>query len=225
MLRPDAWLSQHLGKPAWHLALPGGATEAIVLPVAGPCFVDAKVPVTDTAGAARLEAAGFRLVDTNVQLERPVWPTAHSRTGRMAGDRDRQAVERIAGSSFATSRFHLDPAICGTVADRVKRAWAGNYFEGRRGDAMIVADVDREVAGFLQLLRSGGTLVIDLIAVDGRYRGHGLARDMIACAEATIPDVSVLRVGTQIANPGALRTYLRNRFEIVQATYVFHYHG
>ncbi|MEC9347242.1 MAG: GNAT family N-acetyltransferase [Pseudomonadota bacterium] len=225
MLRPDAWLSQQLGKAAWHLALPEDPEADIALPVPGPCFVDAKVAVADTAGAARLEAAGFRLVDTNVQLQRPAWPGAHSRTSRMAEDRDRRAVEAIAGSSFQTSRFHLDPAIPGTVADRVKRAWAGNYFEGRRGDLMIVAEVEREVAGFLQLLRQGETLVIDLIAVDAHFRGHGLAHDMIACAEATVPDIKVLRVGTQIANPGALRTYLRNRFEVVQASYVFHYHG
>lgn len=224
-LRPDSWLSEMIGKPAWHLTPTGRELDRVPLPGDAPCFVDAKVPANDVETAQRLEDAGFRLVDTNLQLERPGWPVGHSRTGRFAVPEDRAAVERLAESSFAYSRFHLDPMITRSTADKLKRAWAGNFFEGRRGDHMVVSEVDGEIAGFLQLLRQGEVLVIDLVAVDSRFRGRGLSSDMLAFAESAIHGVARIKVGTQAANARALHAYSRDKFRIISATYVFHYHG
>lgn len=224
-LQPEPWLSEMLGKPAWHLTPTGRESERVPLPGDGPCFVDVKVPSGEIATVHRLEEAGFRLADTNLQLERPTWPIGRSRTGRFAMPEDRAAVERLAESSFTYSRFHMDPVIPRSVADRLKRAWAGNFFENRRGDYMVVADVDGEIGGFLQLLRQGDVLTIDLVAVSSRYRGRGLSSDMLAFAESAIPGLGTIRVGTQAANARALHAYSRDKFRLISANYVLHYHG
>ena len=224
-LRADEWLGSHLGKAVWHLTATGAELEDTPLPQASPCFVDAKLSAGDIATANRLQNAGFRLVETNIRLERPSWPVANSRTSRFADDPDRGAVERIAENGFSYSRFHMDPMIPKAAADRIKRAWAGNYFEGRRGDHMIVSEIDGEIAGFLQVLIDGDNMIIDLVAVDSRFRGRGLARDMISYAESTIPGINRLTVGTQASNVRSLHAYVGNKFQFMAATYVFHFHG
>ena len=81
------------------------------------------------------------------------------------------------------------------------------------------------VVGFLQLLRAGATLVIDLIAVEPRVRGRGIASDLVALAERSTENVETLRVGTQIANVPSIRLYETLGFRTTGATYVFHYHS
>lgn len=224
-LRPDDWLTGLLGKAAWHMTPSAEPGRLIELPQGEPCFVDAKLPVSRTEVARRLEDKGFRLVDTGMNFERPVWGAATSRHSRAARPADRLAVEEIAARNFSFSRFHLDPLVESATADEIKRQWAGNWFAGQRGDGMIVAEVEGMVAGFLQYLRSGDVLTIDLVAVDNRYRGRGLARDMIAWSESMVPGIAILRVGTQLANAASLRSYMGDNFRLITSNYVFHYHG
>jgi ribosomal protein S18 acetylase RimI-like enzyme len=224
-LRPDPWLAQFLNKPVWHLTATGRDLDETPIPAETPCFVDGKVPVSDIETSHRFQNAGFRLIDTNILLERPAWPIARSRTARPADAGDRDAIERIAATAFTFSRFHLDPEIPKSAADSIKRAWAGNFFEGERGDHMIVSVVEDVVAGFLQVLHQGDLMVIDLVAVDPRFRGKGLARDMIAFAESHMHGIERIQVGTQAANARSLHAYVGDRFQFISATYVFHYHG
>ena len=134
----------------------------------------------------------------------------------------------IAARSFRTSRFHLDPSIPNETADRIKAAWAENYFAGHRGDLMLIAEQDGEVAGFLQALRgSNDTLVIDLLAVAEAAARRGLARAMIErlAAEARGQQASALRVGTQAANLPSCRLYESLGFRLTAAETVLHFHG
>lgn len=224
-LRPDDWLAGLLGKAVWHLTPSADPRRPIVVPAVAPCFVDARLPVSRTEVARRLEDAGFRLVDTGMNFERPTWAAAHSRFSRMAEPTDRSAIEAIAVRNFSFSRFHLDPLVSNDAANEIKRQWAGNYFDGKRGDGMIVAEVEGRTVGFLQYLVAGDVLTIDLVAVDDRYRGRGLARDMIAYADSLVPGVAFLRVGTQLANAASLRSYMGDNFRLISSSYVFHYHG
>ncbi|MHC4992009.1 MAG: GNAT family N-acetyltransferase, partial [Planctomycetota bacterium] len=102
--------------------------------------------------------------------------------------------------------------------------WAGNYFRGERGDDLVVADTDGRCAGFLLALHVGDALVIDLVAVDDRWRGRGLVGDMTRLACLRRAGARVLRVGTQVANIPALRAYIRLGFTVVQCRYVLHFH-
>lgn len=224
-LRHDPWLSGLLGKPSYHLGDGDSGTALAGLP-GGEAFVDAKVPVADVPRLVRLQDAGFRVIDTNVQLARAAGPLGAGDTrARFAAPDDAAAVRELAAAAFVQSRFYLDPLISDASASRVKAEWAGNFFAGKRGDWMVVAEEDSAVAGFLQLLRGDDSVVIDLIAVAPGSRGRGIARSMIAfAASRCLERDAALTVGTQIGNPGSLALYESLGFSVVSAQYVLHLH-
>lgn len=230
-LEPDSWLSGILGRPSWN-AVSGGSASAALSELKKPGqFASAKVDAADTAAAGELQAHGFRVIDTALTLERENGDALESGSGvRFAAAGDRSAVESIAGSAFKYSRFHLDPAIPKTLADRIKATWAGNWFAGQRGDGMVVAEDGGDVAGFLQLLwNAEDRLIIDLIAVRAQSARKGLARAMIGFAQkrgtGDARHVRVMIVGTQAANVASVRLYESLGFRLRGARFVLHHHG
>ncbi len=81
-------------------------------------------------------------------------------------------MEDIAGHAFRFTRFHLDNVIPLSLAHRIKRIWAGNYFSGGRGTALLVAEDGDGACGFLRVLERGDAAVIDLFAVAPRGRAR-----------------------------------------------------
>jgi ribosomal protein S18 acetylase RimI-like enzyme len=231
----DAWLAGLMGRPVNRVAGPvaPGAEKEAARALSGlaavPGFAYARVPTAEVRLAHLLEDAGFRLVDTGITLEAAtVAGTARpsSAAARLARAGDETAVAEIARTAFRYSRFHLDPRIPAALANEIKREWAVNYFRGRRGDYMVVAERSSSVAGFLQLLAGkGGTLTIDLIAVAEAQRGQGLASDMIRFAARECGAPARLRVGTQAANVASLRLYERLGFTVAGTSHVFHLHA
>ncbi len=235
-LNSDAWLSSLLGRPCYHLRLntplaKDDRTARLMSALAQDgVFIDAKLPVDRLDLTADLEARGFHLIDTAVRLARPVRREAATKITdvavRAAAPPDRFGVESLARRAFHTSRFHADPRIAPDKADDIKARWAGNYFNGTRGDYMMVAEAAGDIVGFVQLLApDNGLLVIDLIAVQASHRGRGIAAAMIWAAECGCGHPARLAVGTQLANTASIALYQRDGFQLADARYVFHYHG
>ncbi len=225
----DVWLSEAIARPCYRLDLAGSAAAGSTIPtdLAEPVLIDARVPVDRTDLVGDLEDAGFHLIDTGLTLSRPARHGGElSDQVRFAMPEDRAAVEAIAGSSFSWSRLHRDPRIPTETANRVKALWAGNFFDGGRGDHMVVATARGTVVGFLLVIAaSADEMVIDLIAVDQDYRGRGLSRAMTTFAESNCGQPRVVKVGTQLANSQSLQLYFGNGFRWLYAHYVLHYHG
>jgi ribosomal protein S18 acetylase RimI-like enzyme len=194
-------------------------------------FATAKVSAGNVVALRFLEAAGLCVVDVNLTFTVDA-ASIRGQTSlpvRAARPDDRMAVEDVAGTAFRFTRFHLDGVMPATLANRIKRAWAGNYFAGGRGDAMLVAEDDKGICGFLQAIERDGDAVIDLIAVDKRSAGAGLGTAMVA-ALARRPLKSGrspkrLIVGSQAANAQACRFYEKLGFRLEVAAYVLHHHG
>lgn len=217
----DRWLKDGiLAEQVHHLV--GGLQES-------PVFIHTKVSTTSLSACRFLEKMGFKLVDTNVVFDKTAAPTQNLRENcvlRVAVPGDREQVTRLARRNFGFSRFHFDDAIPRKIADQVMAEWAGNFFSGNRGDKMVVALIGGKIVGFTQLLRRDkGTIVIDLIGVDGDHRQKGIASDMIAFAESQFPDCNRIMVGTQVANIPSMRLYEKMEFRIFTSRYVFHYHS
>jgi GNAT superfamily N-acetyltransferase len=227
-LMPDAWLSQTLGVPAFALRLPlpiALAAELARLP--DPAFCFAKVPAADAASVAALEGAGFRLVDTQVTLERapdPA-PATPSVEVRLAEPRDRDTVLDIAGSCFRYSRFHQDASIGVPAAHAVKRAWAANCLDGKRGAEVLVAHDAGRPAGFLAVLLAVDVAIIDLIAVASQNQRHGIGAALVdAFIGRWRTRAPRLRVSTQEANVPSVRLYEGRGFRLAGRTRVLHAH-
>lgn len=233
-LKPDSWLSGIVGYPAWRVESPSGGGETWTqLRTGDAVFAYAKLKAGNIPEVSQLADAGFRVVDTALTFDRPISGSQLSPRGpgiRFARPEDRDAVARIAGRSFRFSRFHLDPLFPKRLADGIKSSWASNYFAGKRGDGMVVAERDSVVVGFLQLLwTEQGCLVVDLIGLDSAWQGQGIGRDMILYAalygtgDGRVP--AAMSVGTQAANTPSVRLYESLGFRLTSAQYVMHFHG
>ena len=186
-----------------------------------------KTGMSGSKQVSGLEKAGFHLVDTNVLLQKRIVnddSVSNSTASRFARLDDQDEVGRIATSNFLYSRFHLDPKISNDTANTIKGNWAMNYFTGKRGDAMVVSNIGKKLSGFLQLLYHDETMVIDLIAVDRAWRRKGVAEDMINFAQNNLGSFTHINVGTQVANIPSMRFYEKLGFQIIEASYLFHYH-
>jgi ribosomal protein S18 acetylase RimI-like enzyme len=234
LLVPDAFTGGHLGRRVYRLTDPDRAAEALGQVAGGgePVLIEAKIPAADVRTVALLTSLGFRVIDTGVQLD--ALPAALlARVAKLerstcrvrhATPADRAAVERVAGDNLVTSRFHLDPQIDPARASGLKRAWVGNFFEGRRGDRLFVAESDRGVAGFLLVLERDGEGVIDLIALDPILRGTGAAGALILAWVECAPALTRVVVGTQVSNVQSLRAYDKLGFRVCGASYALHHH-
>jgi ribosomal protein S18 acetylase RimI-like enzyme len=230
-LTADSWLSDRLAKPAYHLN--GTMTDAMPAAIFNKLteesvFVDAKIATESRKEIQFLERHCFQALETNVQLscQRNDLPRAETRAVGFATPEMRDVIGAIAECSFSLDRFHCDPKISGATANRIKGDWARNYFAGSRGEWMVVAMESGSPVGFLQLLRSKeNDLVIDLIAVDGGFRGRGLARAMILFAVCHCDASGLIKVGTQLGNVTSMRLYKSLGFVPTSSQQVFHHHG
>jgi ribosomal protein S18 acetylase RimI-like enzyme len=229
--QPDPWLSRIIGRPALRLTMTDAPSDDWKKRLkSDDLLVTAKLPADQVADANFLQDLGFHTIDTALTFETPRLSAAPSdRNVRFAHASDREAVARLAGTAFVYSRFHLDPALPKTLANKVKATWASNFFAGQRGDGMVVAERDGVVAGFLQLLWAGPVLVIDLIAVSPQATRQGHARAMLAFAAANgtgdMRRPEGFRVGTQAANAPSVRLYESLGFRFTDAQFVLHHHG
>ena len=89
---------------------------------------------------------------------------------------------------------------------------------------MVIALLDDEPVGFLQLILKYRELFIDLIGVDKNAQGKGLASAMIKYAEENIIHTCI-KVGTQIGNFPSIKLYQKLGFVLNGSDYVFHYHS
>ena len=126
--------------------------------------------------------------------------------------------------------FHQDKRVSNDDADRIKQVWVENLFFRNPWNYMIVACYKDQPVGFCQiLLKNNSDLVIDLIAVDSRHHGIGLASAMINFLmnqiAQSLSDNTKIIVGTQISNLPSLSLYQKLGFEDNFFGLCFHYHS
>lgn len=236
LVREDKWLAAKLGRPCFvvdGVLLSGLDAEGIQAALGEllsmrSVFVWTRI-LADAAGTGCvLRPLGFSPVVTAVtmerELERPFPPLGEVRV-RAARASDEASVRKIAASAFEYSRFHRDTLIPRKQANCIKEEWAGNFFLGHRGDAMVVAKADGEVVGFALFFCRGDELVLDLIAVHSAYRGYGVGTDMLSSAALELGKFSRMRTVTQAENRAAMGFYRKLHFRSVTVERVYHYHG
>jgi RimJ/RimL family protein N-acetyltransferase len=234
LLVKDRFTTEHLGRQVYRLVNIDRAAEALtaIPPDTTSVMIEAKVPVDRVEDAGRLTGLGFSLVDTSIQLDVDTGRIAVNVAGpdrrwtiRAACSEDRASIERVAAENLTTSRFHLDPRIDRRAASDLKKAWAGNFFEGRRGDRLLVVDTGGTIGGFLLTVERGDQGVIDLVALEPSVRGTGAFGALVGEWVKQAAGLKRLVVGTQISNLRSIRAYARAGFSVCGASYVLHYHA
>jgi len=193
-------------------------------------IVYAKISTDSLNYAHFLEELGFKIIDTSVKLQKnksdiTAFFDSNNYLVRFTSLLDREQVISLATNSFRYSRFHIDPSFENAIADKIKGKWVENYYDGRRGDCMVVTELDNQITGFLLLLKNNNKLLtIDLIAVAKEHHGKKMASNMITFAESQL-DFLKMQVSTQIGNNPSIRLYEKLGFRIQDAEYVFHFHN
>jgi len=226
-LTPDTWLSEQLGKPAFILEKNFSQFSQGQL-LESKAFVSAKVAAGDHRSLSFLQQRGFRIVDVNLQymgIPNQQQSSLSSEQIRPAVKEDEQQVCKIAATEFSHSRFHQDPEISDKITATIKHDWVANYFCGSRGDLLIVAEHNKEVAGFLLLLWKFPVMTVDLIAVTTIHQNQGVAGRLIRFAWDHHRQEAVrMLAGTQLSNPLSMALYSRLGFQLISANYVLHLH-
>jgi ribosomal protein S18 acetylase RimI-like enzyme len=219
--------AEFFGGPVWRLDAGRTADAAAVAAAArgaGVRLVSCRIPAEDSGAAARLQDAGFRLIEQLVTLRRNIAPApdvTHPVGPARPGDRD--ACVAIAVAALRQDRYHADPQIDHRVADAIKAAWVSNNLGGRADLSLVARSPDGEVLGFNQLLKTGREAVIDLIAVAPAAQHQGYGRALVAAGlRAYAGEADTMRVGTQGSNGASLALYRSAGFAKVQEQLTYH---
>lgn len=227
-LEKDKWLSEQLKKDSFKLKGNFNNIDKIIFP--SNSFIEAKLSTEDYIGLNLLQKYNFQIIDTSIQLIKNVdknkFNNLNIKDTFFADSEDEKEVREIARNSFKQNRFFRDQKISNKYASKLKEEWAGNFFSRERGDWMVISKKDKKILGFLQLLKGrNNSLIIDLIAVDERYRGMGLAKKMITFSiQNCLNCIKDIRVGTQLGNYPAMYLYQKMNFRIISSYYLLHKH-
>ena len=222
----DNWLSKLINKPTYSLQKFNLSLTQKELPK-GKVLIWSKIPVDDIERLICLLRLGFYVVDTNIQFSLSKKLSLKNNLNiRFAQSSDKTQVKAIAKNAFHHSRFYKDINITNKIACKIKEEWVSNFFLGKRGEWMVVIEENNKIKGFLQLInKNKNTIVIDLIAIDKKSRGKGLAKEMISYAfKNCLKKNGTIEPGTQIANTPSIKLYSKLGFNMNSASYVLHKH-
>lgn len=188
------WDSELFGMPFYELRCDGSAEDVErslpawhdeVRKLEQPALAFTRIRPADVRLGEVLSAFGFYPAETTLQISLPlrrftrIHPNAAGRARlRRAETGDLPEILAIAGETFTTDRFHLDPHLPAKLADKRYVQWVERGF--RDGDPLFVyegtgqSDADRGIIGFY-LIRGepGGEVDLSLAGVGSRYRRGG----------------------------------------------------
>ena len=237
MIQRDAFLECILNRPVYKI---NEFTDPVELKLLQDknykkkgSFFYTKVDCSNVSTLRIFENSGFKIIEENITLEKKGGESLKKKLFghhqqyeiRWAQAEDRNFVEDIAQKNFSHDRFHQDQKIDNSVADEIKRQWAGNFFSGKRGDAMIVATANNRPVAFLLLFLAKKHSVIDLIAVCKKHRKKGLSKQMFGYALQNLSDRNRWIVGTQSTNIPSVKLYESLGFQTIGSQYVLHRHS
>ena len=233
-LELNALETARFGIVAAHLTDPADLTAAnAAADEHGVRMVTARIDADDLHTAHRLEADGYRLMDTLVYYGRPVADRPERRVPpgvviRRAGPDDVHAVGAIARLAFHdyVGHFHADPRLDDEAADAAYVEWAETSTTNIQPDRPVLLGCgDDDILGFLTLRDVGErTAEIVLNAVDPAHQGRGLYAALVreALHAAGEAGTEHLIVSTQINNYGVQRVWSRLGLVHERSLYTFH---
>ena len=123
------------------------------------------------------------------------------------------------------SRFRLDINFTKNEYKRLYIEWLTKSLNKTLAINTFIAKNGPEIIGITTLGKRSGFADIGLVAVDEKFRGKGIASDLIHFAENTAFNLGFneIKVATQLHNKGACRLYEKTNFQIESITNIYHY--
>jgi dTDP-4-amino-4,6-dideoxy-D-galactose acyltransferase len=194
----------------------------------GVWHLSVRVNSSDLSTLHVLEEAGFITVDGiltfALELKDHSCPERlHDFGIRLAISDDAPQAAALARTAYVYDRFHSDPFIDRERADELHANWLRNSCAGTAADAVLIAEDQSGLLGFVTCNLSGGddkncvrTGTIALVASAESARGHGVAYELTMAALEWFrgKDCQIVEVGTQLSNIPASRLYQKCGFRL-----------
>lgn len=156
----------------------------------------ARIPAAGPADESveALRSSGFDKIEEIVWMHSQATVAAPGKPSRgeeifEAGRSDSDDLAAVASRSFEYDRFHSDPVFDRETADRVHAVWAAGLVE-RQGVVVLAARREGRIAGYVALVEEGSlpraSGLVEMIAVDPRFRRSGLGTSLMRAAAARI---------------------------------------
>ena len=167
------------------------------------------------------ESRGFRFMDVRIELQRRTAPIAA--ICRAARELDLPALAALAREAHRITRFYADPEFVDARCDDLYEAWIRNSFAGW-ARAVLVSEIDGELAGYCTIHVDEQAGSIGLIAVRPDYRNRGIGAELVEaaidwCHAHEIHEITVVTQGRNIA---AQRVFQRCGFRTSHVDLWFH---
>lgn len=129
----------------------------------------------------------------------------------------------IASMSFNFSRFFNDSNLSLEQRKNVYRYWTECAFD-QENKYFVVSEREGDVAGYMLFSINIDSIVIELIAVDEKYKGQKVGKSLILNMESFAIDLGInkVKVGTQVNNISAAQFYNAMGFKYVSCVSIYH---
>jgi ribosomal protein S18 acetylase RimI-like enzyme len=193
----------------------------------------ARCDAADLSAAHAVEGCGGRLMDALVYFQRdlvryPIPGEPPLVSVRVAGAGDAEAVCRVAAEGFRGygGHYHADRRLDRAACDETYADWARrSCLHAEVAEAVLVAEVEGRVAGFLTL-RSNGPDEAEIVlnAVLPAFQRGGIYRCLVVEAMRWSRQRGAARlvISTQLTNVPVQKAWVRLGFEPSRAYYTFH---
>jgi dTDP-4-amino-4,6-dideoxy-D-galactose acyltransferase len=175
---------------------------------------------------ALAEAAGFRLMDIRIELERRSAALEAAGSIRPATNLDVARLMEIAGMSHGITRFYADPHFPNDRCDEFYATWVRRSALEGFAEQVLVIEHGRETVGYVTCHANAETAEgsIGLIAVSNQARGNGLGVNLTRAAVqwGYLRGLERMTVVTQGRNVPAQRTFQRAGFTTLSTGVWFH---
>jgi GNAT superfamily N-acetyltransferase len=198
-----------------------------------------RAPADATAHVGAAQACGMAVVTNNLYFGRRIdrgedFASSGTRGAKLE---DLPVLLEITREAFSSStRFHLDPNLSDSAATRLHEVWLKNCLSGERADAVLVADGEQGLSGYItcSLMRgameAGSVRVaeIGLFAVSKASRGRGVGGHLMRAVLSWCRSMGVewVQVDTESINRPAANFYMYSGFSFIGSWFSLHrWHG
>ena len=210
----DNWLSKIINKNTYSIVNP--SIKNIDYPKKSE-FVFTKIEKNKKKLIQYYLLNNFKKINSNIIFEKKIKtkkePSANSI--RLAQKKDCKKIQEISVKSLLKSRFHIDKKINHEVAKNIKKEWIKNFFKKKRGDALFVIEIKKNIVGFVLLIFKKKNMIIDLIAINKENQSKGLGKLLIDYIEYVYrKKFKKILVGTQSNNLQSIKFYKKMGFKV-----------
>lgn len=196
----------------------------------GVWHLSVRIDASDLSSLHVLEEAGFITVDSVLTFALDL--AAHRSVERpqdfqlrLATADDAEQVAALARTAFIYDRFHADPFISPESAGELHATWLHNSCTGIAADAVVLAEDETGLLGFVTCLlqrdtgqRLGqmvGSVMMAASAERARGRGVAYAAVMVALDWFREQGCEIVDMGTQVRNIPCARLFQKCGFRLV----------